>query len=89
MTRAPYHTRKPPLAKKPHPLYVHLEVESGRPTVVIQVEPVEIGGKFWIDVTIDDKTERRGPFDNADAAGAMARRLLQIGRTLSGGGSRG
>jgi hypothetical protein len=57
--------------------------------MTVDVWPVESGGKFWIEVVIDDRTERRGPFDTADAAGAMARRLLQFSYTLNGGGNRG
>jgi hypothetical protein len=59
--------------------------------MTVDVWPVESGdGKFFIRVTIDGTAmEPRGPFSSVDEAGSMARRLLQLGRTLSGGGNRG
>jgi hypothetical protein len=65
--------------------------KSGRPTVVIQVEPVEIGGKFWVEVIIGgSKMEKRGPFSTIDEAEAVVGRLSRVARSLSsGGGNRG
>jgi hypothetical protein len=51
--------------------------------MTVDVWPVETNGQFYVDVTIDTKTERRGPYVDADTAGAMARRLLQFGRALT------
>jgi hypothetical protein len=57
--------------------------------MIVQVEPVEIDGKFWVNVSIGDKTEQHGPYGPGEAE-AVARRLMQFGRTLtSSGGKRG
>jgi hypothetical protein len=58
--------------------------------MIVQVEPVKFDGQHWVDVSMDGHTmNRHGPFPDADTAEAMARRLLQFGRALSGGGNRG
>jgi hypothetical protein len=57
--------------------------------MTVDVWPVESDGKIWIDITVDDRTRRHGPYPDSDTAGAMVRRLLQYARTLSGGSNRG
>ena len=58
--------------------------------MIVQVEPVKLDGQHWVNVIIGgSEMERRGPFSNADEAESVARRLLQFGRALTGGGKRG
>ena len=58
--------------------------------MIVQVEPVKLDGQHWVNVIIDgSEMERHGPYVDADTAEAMARRLLQFGRTLTSGGKRG
>ena len=58
--------------------------------MVISIEPIEIDGKFYVGVTIDGEVRRHGPYDDTNAAEAMARRLMQVGHGLtSSGGRRG
>jgi hypothetical protein len=51
-------------------------------TIVIQ--PVKLDGQHYVAVVIGgDEMKPKGPFSSADAAEAMARRLLQFGRALA------
>jgi hypothetical protein len=54
--------------------------------MTVDVWPVESDGKSYVEVVIDDKTNRHGPYPDSDTAGAMVRRVLQLSYTLSGGG---
>jgi hypothetical protein len=51
--------------------------------MTVDIKAVEIGGKFWVSVVIDDHENRHGPFFSADEAAATARRLLRFGRALA------
>ena len=56
--------------------------------MVVDVQPVELSGKFWVNVSIGGSAmEPRGPFPNADEAEAMAGRLSRAARALTSGGS--
>ena len=58
--------------------------------MTIDIRPVEIGGKFWIAVVIDnDAMAPKGPFETADTAESVARRLRWFGRALANSGGRG
>ena len=59
--------------------------------MTINMQPVEIDGKFYIGVTIGGhEMERRGPFPDADTAEIVAERMRRFGRALtSGGGDHG
>ena len=55
--------------------------------MIVQVEPVEIGGKLYVAVVIDDlQMGRHGPFD-ADTAEIVVGRLSRVARALTRGGS--
>ena len=55
--------------------------------MTIEIEPVELDGKYFIDVTIDGHAmERRGPFPDADTAETIAERMRRVGRALMNGG---
>jgi hypothetical protein len=44
----------------------------------MSIEPVEDGGKHWINITVGEcKLPRRGPFTDADEAKAKAEKLIQ------------
>jgi hypothetical protein len=50
---------------------------------MISIQPVEADGQFWVRLNLDgDEMERRGPFANADEAGAMAAQLAGICRAM-------
>ena len=52
--------------------------------MIINIEPVEIGGKFWVNVVIDgDAMEPRGPYANTDEAEVMAVRLAATCRAMN------
>jgi hypothetical protein len=60
---------------------VQLEHVSTERTVIAQitmeVQPVEIDGKHWVDVTVGGrKLKKRGPFKNASTAKAEADRII-------------
>ena len=47
------------------------------------IQPVEVDGKHYVNVNIDGcKTNRYGPYVDADAAGAMARQVAGVCRSL-------
>ena len=48
------------------------------------IQPIEADGQFWVCLSLDgDAMGRRGPFANADEAGAMAVRLVEICRAMN------
>ena len=56
----------------------------------INIQPVKPAMSIRCHVIVDGhETNRHGPYVDADAAEAMARRLLQFGRALTSGGKRG
>jgi hypothetical protein len=57
--------------------------------MVVSIEPVKLDGKFFVAVIIGGETNRHGPYVDADAAEAMARRLLRFGRALTSSGGKG
>ena len=52
-------------------------------TTQIDIKPIEIDGKFWIMVIMDDREINwRGPFADADVAETVAARLRRFSRAL-------
>ena len=52
--------------------------------MVVEIQPVEVDGQHWIDVSIGgSEMGRRGPFHDADEAEAMAERLRAASRALA------
>jgi hypothetical protein len=52
--------------------------------MVVEIQPVEVDGQHWIDVSIGGaEMGRRGPFHDADEAEAMAERMRRVGRALT------
>ena len=50
---------------------------------ITDIQPVEIKGQHWISVCANSREIRRhGPFPSADAAEAMAAKLLAVWRAL-------
>jgi hypothetical protein len=49
---------------------------------MINIQPVEADGQFWVRLDLDGSEMRRGPFANADEAGAMAARVAGICRAM-------
>ena len=51
--------------------------------MIANITPAEADGQFWVRLSLDgSEMERRGPFANADEAGAMAARLAGICRAM-------
>jgi hypothetical protein len=52
--------------------------------VVIQVEPIKLGNKFYVSVVIDDhETNPHGPFATSDEAEAVVGRLSRVAHALN------
>jgi hypothetical protein len=52
-------------------------------TTQIAVRLTKTDGKYFVDVVLDGETSRHGPYDDTNAAEAMATRLLRFGRALT------
>jgi len=62
--------------------------KHGEAVTVIEVEPVEVNGKHWIAVVIDNSEMKpHGPFRTAAAAELAAARLRRFGRALTSSSS--
>ena len=50
--------------------------------MVTNIQPVEIDGKHHVDVIMDGKTNRYGPYSSNNEAEAMAARLAAVCRSF-------
>jgi hypothetical protein len=52
--------------------------------ISIDIRPIELDDKHYVGVIIDGhEMNRHGPYPDADTAGAMADRLIQVSRALT------
>ena len=49
----------------------------------VSIQPARLGGKFYVDVTMNGETSRHGPYADSDEAEIAAVRLAAVCRAMN------